>query len=183
MNPVLHTFSVFAIDLRRKCKYPCHEFGVANVARCVYNTAVFLFVLANACCLMTVYQQKYASELQLIFNIQNTLYIAQNAGHYTVFYVKCLISSQFKAFLVSWQEYVDEYKREFVSIKRVAYKCVTLYWCLFFLLDFTFSIYHLYIYDTHDEIVRWSLQDNSNCEMIMQLIYIVSICHMTAPWL
>ena len=57
------------------------------------------------------------------------------------------------------------------SIKRVAYKCVTLYWCLF-LLDFTYSIYHIYIYDTHDDIIRWPLQDNSNFEMSMQFIYI-----------
>ena len=178
MNPVLQSLSVFAINLHRKCKCPCQEFGVANVARCVYNTAVLLFVLANACRLMMVYHQQNATELQLIFKIQNTLWIAQNAGHY----VKFLISSQFKAFLVSYQEYVDEYKTELVSIKRIAYKCITLSWCLL-LLDFTFSIYHIYIHDTHDEIDRWPLQDNSNFEMFMQFIYIVFVCHITAMWL
>ena len=181
MSPVLYTLNVFGINLHRHFKQPCHKPGVANILWCVYNTTVFLFLVANVCRLMRVYQLKDTTELQLIFNIQNTLWITHNVAHYTIFYFKSLISSQFDAFLVSYQEYADEYCKGILSIKQIAYKCVTLFWCLF-LLDFASSTCHVYIHDTYDGIVRWPLHNDDSYETVMELIYTAFKFYMIALW-
>ena len=178
MSPVLYTLNVFGIDLHRKFKYPCHKSGASSTAWCAYTTAVLLFLVANVCRLMGVYQQNNSAELQLIYNIQNTLWIAQNVGHYTVFYMKFVISSKFCAFLISYQEYADEYTGGIISIKRIAYKCVTVYWC-FILLTFAIETYSIFD-NAYDEIIHWPLQNNSNFKIVMQLIYTAFMFYISA---
>ena len=129
MSPVLYTLNVFGIDLHRSFKYSCHKSGASNIAWCAYTTAVLLFLVANVCRLMGVYQQKNPAELQLIFNIRNTLWIAQNVGHYTVFYMKFVISSKFCAFLISYQEYADEYTGGIISINTNALLYIGAFFC------------------------------------------------------
>ena len=182
MSPVLYTLNLFGINLQRKFKYPCRKPGASNVAWCAHTTAVLLFLVANVCRLMGGYQQKCPTELQLIFKIQNTLWIAQNVGNYTIFYMKFLISSTFCAFLTSYQEYAEEYNREIISIKRIAYKCVTVYWC-FLLLTFAIETYCIFDNDAYDEMIYWPLQNNSNFKIVMQLIYTAFMLHMCAMWL
>ena len=181
MSPVLYTLNVFGIDLHRTFKYPCHKSGASNIAWSAYTTAVLLFLVANVCRLMGVYQQKYSAELQFIFNIQNTLWVAQNVGHYTVFYMKFVISSKFGAFLISYQEYADEYTGGIISIKRIAYKCVIVYWCIL-LLTFGIETYFIFDNDAYDAIVHWPLQNN-NFKIVMQLIYTAFMLHISAMWL
>ena len=131
---------------------------------------------------MEVYQQNNDTEMQLIFNIQNTLWIAQNVGHYAVFYIKIVISSKFCVFLIMYQEYAGQYTRGVISIKSIAYKCVTVYWC-FLLLTFAFETYCIFYYDAYDEMVHWPLQHNSNFKIVMQLIYTAFMLHICAMWL
>ena len=173
MGPVLYTLSVFGINMHKKVKYPCYKSGVANCGWCVYNTVVLL---------LGVYQQRNPTELHLIFNIQNTLWIEQNVGQYAVFYVNIVISSKFCAFLISYQEYINEYTRGNLSIKRIAYKCVTLHWCLL-LLTFAFEAYCIHDYDAYGGIVHWPLQNNSNFRIVMQFIYTAFMLHMSVVWL
>ena len=86
-SPVFYTLSVFGINLHRQVEYPFYKSSVASCGWYVYNTIILPFLLANICRLKVVYQHKNTTELHRIFNIQNTLWIAQNVGHYTVFYV------------------------------------------------------------------------------------------------
>ena len=182
MSPALYALSFFGINMHREFKYPCHKSGVVNFARCVYTTVTLLFVVANACRLIGMCHQNNNTEMQLIFNIQNTCWILQNVGHYIVFFVNCLISSEFCAFLVSYQEYADEYTRGIISIKRIAYKFVAVYLCVV-LLNVAFEAHYIYDYQIYDEIVHWPLQNNSNFKIVMQLIYLVFIIHISAMWL
>ena len=131
---------------------------------------------------MGSYQKKNPTELQLISNIQNTLWIAQNVGHYAVFYIKFVISSKFCAFLTSYQEYADEYTGGIIAIKRIAYKCATVYWYLLFL-TFAIETYCIFDNDAYDEMVYWPLHHNSNFKIVMQLIYTAFMFHMCAVWL
>ena len=62
------------------------------------------------------------------------------------------------------------------------YKCVTVYWC-FLLLTSAIETYFIFDNDAYDEIVLWSLQNNSNFKIVMQLIYTAFMFHISAMWL
>ena len=181
MNPVLYTLSVFGINLHRNFEYPCHKTSVANVVWCVYSTVVLLFLVTNFCRFMGVFQQDNSTELHLIFNIQSILFMGQNVGHHTVFYIKFLISSKFSAFLTSYQEYADEYKTEIISIKRVAHKCVAVYGCLL-LLHVAFDTHYIFVDATYNAIIHWPLHENNKFKIVMELIYTVFVLLVSAIW-
>ena len=178
ISPVLYTLRLFGINMHSEFKYPCHTFGVANF---VYTTVVLLFVVANACRLMMVRLKNDITEMQVLSNIQNIIWMVQNVGHYTVFFVNFLIGSRFCAFMVSYQQYADEYTGGIISIKRIAYKSVAVYLCVI-LLNVAFEAYYIYGYDIYNAMVHWPIQNNSNFKILMQLIYMIFMIHISAMW-
>ena len=131
MNHLFVTFNILGINFHKGFMLFCYQSKRSELLWSIYCTFVLLLIVKNVGRWLGVFHVP-SNSLLLIFYTQTSVWAMQCMLHYMTFFVDSAMFYNFRAFLNSYQQYIDEYGstavQGMVSLKNITRRYVAIYW-------------------------------------------------------
>ena len=181
MNPLFFTFTIMGLHFHKGFVLFCYQLNRSEASWSIYSTILVLLIVTNVSRWLGVFNVPRES-LQLIFDIQTSVWAIQCLTHYLVFFVDSVKFSHFRTFLNSYQEYIDEYRMGVTPIKDTSYRYVAIYWAvvsLFVALNICFGV----LYSSGSDQYMWPFDTNYEYIMVVHVMNVIVMNYLIAMWL
>ena len=185
LNHLFVTFNILGINFHKGFLLFCYQSNRSELLWSIYCTFVLLLIVTNVGRWLGVFHVP-SNSLLLIFYTQTSVWALQCMLHYMTFFVDSAIFSNFRAFLNSYQQYIDEYGstavQEMVSLKNITRRYVAIYWVvllIFMAANTHFQLSYLCGYRQY----IWPLDKHDNLIMALRVMNVVATSYLLSMWL